>query len=83
MWQRNFGLAPETSSAHNATMGEAPALTVDVVEDDARPGRYRWNISENMKVRDKSLYSFGTKLEAQLDALIFGLTLNGLGPPHP
>ena len=29
-------------------------------------GRYRWNVSENMRVRDKSLYSFRTKREAQL-----------------
>jgi hypothetical protein len=64
-------------------MAEARALTIDVAEDDARPGRYRWNVSENMKVRDKSLYSFGTKLEAQLDAVKFALSLNGLWPPHP
>jgi hypothetical protein len=78
---RIFILAPETSSAHSARMAEAPALTIDVAEDDARPGRYRWNVSENMKVRDKSLYSFGTKLEAQLDAVKFALSLNGLWPP--
>jgi hypothetical protein len=60
-------------------MAEAPVFTIDVAEDTARPGRYRWNVSENMKVRDKSLYSFRTKLEAQLDAVKFVLSLNAFG----
>jgi hypothetical protein len=62
-------------------MAEAPALTINVAEDAARPGRYRWNVSENMKVRDKSLYSFRTKMEAQLDAIKFVLSLNGFRKP--
>jgi hypothetical protein len=69
-------LAPETSTAHNATMAEAPVFTTDVAEDTARPGRYRWNVSENMRVRDKSLYAFRTKREAQLDADKFVRGLN-------
>jgi hypothetical protein len=64
-------------------MAEAPVRTIDVAEDAAHPGRYRWSVSENMKVRDKSLYSFRTKREARLDAIKFVLTLNDLGPPHP
>ena len=64
-------------------MANDPKFTIDVAEDVARPGSYRWNVSENMKVRDKSLYSFRTKREAQLDAdkfvrrsMIFGRRIN-------
>ena len=59
-------------------MAEAPVFTIDVAEDAARPGRYRWNVSENMRVRDKSLYSFRTKREARLDADKFVLGLNSI-----
>jgi hypothetical protein len=49
-------------------MGDAPRFTVDIAEDVVRPGSYRWTVSENMKVRDKSLYSFRTRRDAQRDA---------------
>lgn len=49
-------------------MTENHPYTIAVTPDTQRPGRYRWNISENEKVRDKSLYSFTTKRAAQLDA---------------
>jgi hypothetical protein len=73
-----FVMVSETSTAHNATMASAPRFTIDVAEDVARPGSYRWKVSENMKVRDKSLYSFKTKREAQLDADKFVLGLNDI-----
>jgi hypothetical protein len=50
------------------SMADAPRFTVDVLEDVVRPGSYRWIVSGNMKVRDKSLYSFRTKRQAQVDA---------------
>ena len=63
-------------------MASAPRFTVDVAEDVARPGSYRWNVSENMKVRDKSLYSFRTKREAQIDADKFVQGLNDIWQTH-
>ena len=49
-------------------MTETATFTTDVVKDIGNPNRFRWNIYENEKVRDKSLYSFATKREAQSDA---------------
>jgi hypothetical protein len=63
-------------------MADAPRFTVDVAEDVARPGSYRWTVSEDMKVRDKSLYSFRTKREAQRDADKFVQQLDGIWPTH-
>ena len=40
----------------------------DVVKDIGNPNRFRWNIYENKRVRDKSFYSFATRREAQNDA---------------
>ncbi len=54
--------------AHNAAMAQHPAFTIDVAKDIGRPGRFRWSVYENMKMRDKSFYSFATKGEAQADA---------------
>jgi hypothetical protein len=52
------------------TMTESPLFMTDVVKDIGNPNRFRWNIYENRKVRDKSFYSFATKREAQSDAEI-------------
>jgi hypothetical protein len=45
-------------------MGKPLVLTIHVVEDADRPGRYRWLICDMGKERDKSLYSFATYREA-------------------
>ena len=50
----------------------------DVVKDVGKPNRYRWNIYDNEKVRDKSFYSFATKREAQTDADKFVEKLNAI-----
>ena len=44
------------------------------------PNRFRWNIYDNEKVRDKSFYSFATKREAQTDADKFVQKLNAIWP---
>ena len=49
-------------------MIQNPVFTSDVAKDIGNPCRYRWNIYENKKVRDRSFYSFATKREAQNDA---------------
>ena len=61
-------------------MTESVVFTTDVVKDIANPNRFRWNIYENEKVRDKSLYSFATKREAQNDADKFVRKLNSVWP---
>jgi len=66
--------------AHNARMAEGPIFTIDVVKDSSNPNRYRWNIYENKRVRDKSFFSFATKREAQNDADKFVLKLNSVWP---
>ena len=74
--------------AHNGLMTESPVLTTDVVavfttdivKDVGNPNRFRWNIYENKKVRDKSFYSFATKREAQNDADKFVRKLNSVWP---
>ena len=43
-------------------------LTIHVVKDADRPGRYRWVIRDMGKERDRSLYSFATLREAFADA---------------
>jgi hypothetical protein len=58
----------QTPWAHNGIMAQNPIFTTDIAKDIGNPNRYRWNIYENMKVRDKSFYSFATKREAQNDA---------------
>jgi hypothetical protein len=57
-----------------------PAFSTRVLEDVARPGRYRWNIAQAGKVRDTSVYSFATKREAQSDADKFIEKLNATWP---
>jgi hypothetical protein len=61
-------------------MKENSVFATDVVKDVGNPNRFRWNIYENKKVRDKSLYSFATKREAQNDADKFVRRLNSVWP---
>jgi hypothetical protein len=68
MWRENLALAMQTPRVHSAIMAQNPIFTIDIAKDIGNPNRYRWNIYENMKVRDKSFYSFATKREAQNDA---------------
>jgi len=49
-------------------MADNQTFTASVTPDIDRPGRYRWHVSEGARVRDKSVYSFATKREAQADA---------------
>src|ERR1700757_2728096 len=51
---RQYCLAKRTPLAHNATMTESPVFMTDVVKDIGNPNRFRWNIYENRKRRDKS-----------------------------
>ena len=77
-----FTLAILTPSSHNASMEEAHVFTIDVAQDARQPGRYRWSVSENMKVRDTSFYSFTTRQEAQADAKKFVEKLKAIWQPH-
>jgi hypothetical protein len=61
-------------------MTESSTFATDVVKDIGNPNRFRWNIYENMKVRDKSFYSFATRREAQNDADKFVRKLNSIWP---
>jgi hypothetical protein len=87
-WHKKLRLAKQTPLAHNALMTESPVLTTDVVpvftidilKDIGNPNRFRWNIYENKKVRDKSFYSFATRREAQNDADKFVRKLNSIWP---
>lgn len=66
--------------AYNAIMTRSPAFTTDVVRDIGNPNRFRWNIYENQRVRDKLFYSFATRREAQSDAERFVRKLNSIWP---
>jgi hypothetical protein len=72
---------PAGPSSHNASMEEAHVFTIDVAQDARQRGRYRWSVSENMKVRDTSFYSFTTRREAQADADKFVETLKAIWQP--
>jgi hypothetical protein len=72
---------PAAPSSHNASMEEAHVFTIDVAQDARQRGRYRWSVSENMKVRDTSFYSFTTRREAQADADKFVETLKAIWQP--
>ena len=62
-------------------MADHPIFTTDVVKDIGNPNRFRWNIYQNERVRDKTrFYSFATKREAQNDADKFLLKLNSVWP---
>jgi hypothetical protein len=66
--------------AQGATMTDRPIFTTDVVKDIGNPNRFRWNIYENQRVRDRSFYSFATKREAQNDADKFVRKLDSIWP---
>ena len=57
-------------------MTEISAFKVSIGDDVDRPGRYRWDVSVDGKVRDKSVYSYESKREAQADADCFVQKLN-------
>jgi hypothetical protein len=73
-------LAKQTLLEHDATMTESPVFMTDVVKDIGNPNRFRWNIYENKRVRDKSFYSFATRREAQNDADKFVRKLDSIWP---
>lgn len=73
-------LANQAALAHNKIMTYTAGFTTDVVKDIGNPNRFRWNIYDNEKVRDKSFYSFATKREAQTDADKFVQKLNAVWP---
>jgi hypothetical protein len=63
MWRPNFALATKTPLPHNAKTEGNHAFTIEVVQDARQPGRYRWSVAEDTKVRDTSFYSFATRRE--------------------
>jgi hypothetical protein len=52
-------------------MTEISDHTLHVIADRDRPGRYRWELHDGLKLRDISLHSFATKREAQADGDVF------------
>jgi hypothetical protein len=76
--QRKISLAKQPKLVHNRTMMDSVIFTTYVVKDIGNPNRFRWNIYDNEKVRDKSFYSFATKREAQADADKFVEKLNAV-----
>jgi hypothetical protein len=78
--KRKSRLAEPMRLAQDEKMTDGPIFTTDVVKDIGNPNRFRWNIYENQRVRDKSFYSFATKREAQNDADKFVLKLNSVWP---
>ena len=69
-------LAPSGRPPHNVRMSTNSPFFTKVEQDADRPGRYRWFIFENGRMRDASVYSFATKREAQADADKFVQRLN-------
>jgi hypothetical protein len=57
-------------------MPQSGDFTIQVEPDADRAGRYRWNIVEKGKQRDRSTYSYATRREAQEDAQKFLDKLN-------
>ena len=49
-------------------MTDAAGLTIRVEPDPARLWRYRWAVLEAGRQRDRSVYTFATRREAQADA---------------
>jgi hypothetical protein len=52
-------------------MAEQSPYTIHISADPDRVARFRWSIYEAGKERDKSMYSFATRPEAQKDAEAF------------
>jgi hypothetical protein len=63
-------------------MEEAHVFATDVAQDARQRGRYRWSVSEDIKVRDTSFYSFVTRRQAQADADKFVEKLKAIWQPH-
>jgi hypothetical protein len=63
-------------------IAEAHTYRIDIAKDADRPGRYRWRIFEDLKLRDQSLHSFATIREAQIDADKFVATLKDIWKPR-
>jgi len=78
--EKEIFLAKRAELADDSVMIYSAVFTTDVVKDIGNPNRFRWNIYDNEKVRDKSFYSFATKLEAQTDADEFVQKLNAIWP---
>jgi hypothetical protein len=64
-------------------MTEIHDFTSAVAVDVDRPGRWRWSVFEDKKIRDKSLWSFATRHEAQADADKFVEKLSCTWPTKP
>jgi hypothetical protein len=56
-------------------MAKSSDYTIAVTRDPDRRRRYRWSVSEGQKMRDKSLYSFASKREAEVDVQMFVVKL--------
>ena len=82
VWRPNFILATPTPLSHNASMEEAHVFAIDVAQEARQRGRYRWSVSEDIKVRDTSFYSFVTRRQAQADADEFVEKLKAIWQPH-
>ena len=80
MGAKEISLAKQPELVHNRMMMDSAIFTTDVVKDIGNPNRFRWNIYDKEKVRDKSFYSFATKREAQADADKFVAKLKAIWP---
>jgi hypothetical protein len=63
-------------------MTELHAFTTTVVPDIDRPGRWRWSVLADAKVRDNSLWSFSSRVEAQATPNRFVAKLNITWQPN-
>jgi hypothetical protein len=77
---RKYLLAKQTLLAYDVVMTDSAVFSTDVVKDIGNPNRFRWNIYENKRMRDKSFYSFATRREAQNDADKFVRKLDSIWP---
>ena len=80
MGAKEISLAKQPELVQNRMMMDSAIFTTDVVKDIGNPNRFRWNIYDKEKVRDKSFYSFATKREAQADADKFVEKLKAIWP---
>jgi hypothetical protein len=64
-------------------MADVVDFTIKVEPDPARLSRYRWAVLEAGKQRDRSVYTFATRREAQADAdkFVQKLKTTWLSPP--
>jgi hypothetical protein len=64
-------------------MTEPHAFTTAVVPNFDQRGRWRWSVFEDGKIRDKSLWSFSSRREAQADADQFVAKLDATWATNP